>query len=125
MAAKILVVDDYAETLAIYRELFEMQGYQVAVAASDDEARARLVEMWPSLVIIDDDPSRMPGVDLIARLRDLAQSHGQKPFSALAIRGDYFLRRAPALPGFDFVVSKPLDFDHLDALVKQAVLANQ
>lgn len=121
MTAQILIVDDYVDTLSIYQELFEMQGYCVSTASSEEAAMASLQAHWPILVIVDDDHGETSGVSLIARLKRFAMANNQGRLLAIAIRGDFLAGEEPLLPGFDYVVSKPLDFDFLDSLVKRCV----
>lgn len=118
MAAFLLIVDDYIDALLGYRTIFETQGYQVATALTPDEALACMRTQSPGLVIVDDDPGLMSGVDLGARLKRLSLELGRQPVPVIAVREDFSAGEEPVLIGVDYVLSKPLDFDHLDAVVR-------
>ena len=122
MIAKILVVDEYLDTRSIYRELLQMQGYEVCTAASGHEAIDCMQEHWPDLVIIDNDPGKMSGTSLVARLKQFAVEGKRTPVKAIAIRGDFIAERDALLPGFDYVMAKPLHFEQLDEVVRQCML---
>lgn len=125
MKPRILIVDDYPETLATLRELFESQGYSVSTAESSERALATLDEHWPDLVIIDDDPSGTSGVALIASIKTVAFGRGLKSLPAIAMRNDYLVRAEPVLIGFDYVVSKPLDFERFEGLIRRCICTGQ
>ena len=120
MTAQILIVGNYLDTLSIYQELFEMQGYSVSIAASAEAAIASFQAHSPSLLIIDDDLGETSGVTLVATVKQLAMENSRE-IQAIAIRGDFLAGEEPLLPGFEYVVSKPLDYDHLDRIVRSCV----
>lgn len=117
MNETILIVDDYAESLLIYRELFEMQGYEVSTAESVEQAASSMIARWPSLVIVDDHPMGISGVQLVSHVKRLATEYARPVPVAIALRGDVFGGQEPVLVGFDYVFGKPLDFERLDAVV--------
>jgi DNA-binding response OmpR family regulator len=56
---KILAVDDDANALRALRQILTQKGYEVAIAASGEEALERLGDGTPDLVILD---VAMPGL---------------------------------------------------------------
>ncbi len=70
MAEKILVVDDSRLVTDIVRMRLEMQGYDVELAHSGEEALAKIAREVPDLMVLD---VQMPGIDgyeVCRRLRD-------------------------------------------------------
>lgn len=70
MAEKILVVDDSRLVTDIVRMRLEMQGYDVELAHSGEEALAKIAQEVPDLMVLD---VQMPGIDgyeVCRRLRD-------------------------------------------------------
>ena len=57
---RILLVDDEADLLSLWKVRFESNGYEVTTALSGEEALAQMSVINPSLVITD---LRMPGID--------------------------------------------------------------
>ena len=61
-----LIVDDNAQFLEAARALLERQGMRiVAVASSGEDARRRLDETQPDLVLVDIDLGEESGLDLV------------------------------------------------------------
>lgn len=70
MSEKILVVDDSRLVTDIVRMRLEMQGYDVELAHSGEEALAKIALEVPDLMVLD---VQMPGIDgyeVCRRLRD-------------------------------------------------------
>ena len=66
MALRALIVDDNAQFLEAARALLERQGMRiVAVASSGEDARRRLDETQPDLVLVDVDLGEESGLDLV------------------------------------------------------------
>ena len=120
MTTKILIVDDYLDTLSIYRELFEMQGYEVLTATSGDEAALHMQDAMPELLIVDDDPQEESGVRVVARLKRIAMERTRRSVPAIAIRGDFYRGDPPVMLGFEYVLGKPLGFERLGHIVRHA-----
>ena len=57
---RILLVDDEADLLSLWKVRFESNGYEVTTALSGEEALAQMSVINPNLVITD---LRMPGID--------------------------------------------------------------
>ena len=66
MALRALIVDDNAEFLEAARARLERQGMRiVAVASTGDDARRRLDETQPDLMLVDIDLGEESGLDLV------------------------------------------------------------
>jgi len=75
MALRALIVDDNAQFLEAARALLERQGMTiVAVASSGEDARRRLDETQPDLVLVDIDLGEESGLDLVRSI-----VHGERP----------------------------------------------
>jgi CheY-like chemotaxis protein len=71
MAVRALIVDDNAQFLEAARALLERQGMTiVAVASTGEEARRRLHETRPDLVLVDIDLGEESGLDLARSIVD-------------------------------------------------------
>ena len=75
MSVRALIVDDNPQFLEAARALLERQGMRiVAVASSGEDARRRLDETQPDLVLVDIDLGEESGLDLA-----LSIVHGDRP----------------------------------------------
>jgi CheY-like chemotaxis protein len=104
----VLVVEDNEQNLELVEFLLEEGGIRVRVARDADEARARLAEGVPDLILMD---MQLPGTDgltLVGELR-LEPATAEVPIVALtahAMRGD---RERFLEGGCDGYISKPIN----------------
>lgn len=73
--AKILVVDDEPDHLAIVQRWLEDDGYEVVTAANGWDGLALLAEHSPDLTITDIRMPQMDGFQLIKRIREVSDGH--------------------------------------------------
>jgi CheY-like chemotaxis protein/two-component sensor histidine kinase len=117
----ILLVDDEADTLMLFKTVLETQGARVRPAATAAEALGLAAEWRPQLLVSD---LGLPGIDGYALLDAIRSKTAHRALVAVAVTA--FARpddRARALAaGFQEHISKPVD---PDALVRTlaAVLA--
>lgn len=117
---RILLVDDEADLLSLWKLRLESNSYQVTTALSGEEALAKLAMIRPHLVITD---LRMPGIDGMTlfeavRKRNRAipviiiTAHGSIPEAVEATRQGVFSFLTKPLDGRDLVreVEKALKF---------------
>jgi CheY-like chemotaxis protein len=106
--ARILVVEDNPLNLRLVRDILEYRGHEVVSAGSVPEARVRLAEAAPDLVLLD---IQIPGGGGELLLREI-RAHpelARRPVvavTALAMDGD---RERLLAAGFDGYLSKPID----------------
>ena len=70
MKKRLLVVDDEEGLRFLYKEEFEDEGYDVALAASGEEALASLEESPADVVILDIKMPGMDGVEVLRRMKE-------------------------------------------------------
>jgi len=116
MSGYLLVVDDEARSRDLYAETLRAAGFEVQTAADAAEARVRIEDGLPAMVISD---VRMPGEDGLSLLRDVRKTR-DLPFLLVTAHAD--VRQAVAalkLGAVDYL-SKPVDLDELVAAVADA-----
>jgi CheY-like chemotaxis protein len=123
MSVSILVVDDERDVADLFRQRFRRetrQGtYVMHFAASGEEALGRLAEsIQPALAAVLSDIN-MPGMDGLQLLSEIKQRCPDLPVLMVTAYGDDERRRhARELGALDFF-TKPVDFDHLKAQLRQ------
>lgn len=108
MSARILVVEDNPLNLQLVRDILEYRGHEVVVATTVSEARDRLKEKLPHVVLLDIQLPGGGGESLLKEIRS-TPSTARMPViavTALAMEGD---RERLLEAGFDGYLSKPID----------------
>lgn len=116
--ARILVVDDDADSLEIVRTYLESRGYDVSTAVDGKEALAMLEEARPDLVLLD---VMMPGIDGWEVARTI-KDHPE--FSAtrvvmLTARSDFTDKQRGLRAGADDYIVKPMRLEDLGRKVER------
>jgi DNA-binding response OmpR family regulator len=114
---RILVVDDEENIRLLYKEELADEGYEVSVAASAQEALAKIEAERPDLITLD---IRMPGVDGIEFLRLLRERDRDLPVIIVTAYGEY--KQDFSVWASDAYVVKSADLDELKAMVRKVLL---
>ena len=117
MSGYVLVVDDEARSRDLYAETLRGAGFTVKTAADAAEARVRIEDALPSMVISD---VRMPGEDGLSFLRDIRKTHAL-PFLLVTAHADVRDAVSALKLGAVDYLSKPVDLDELLAAVGDAI----
>jgi CheY-like chemotaxis protein len=113
----ILVVDDDDPIRALVASVLQDEGYQVATAATGEEALAALEQGRPLLVITDMRMPVMDGWEFAAELR--ARFDEQIPL--LVMTAAYDPEQRAAEIGASGTIGKPFDLDDLVRAVEKIV----
>jgi len=114
---KILCIDDDRETAALLVEHLAERGFEVGVAYDGQASLSVILQMMPDLVLCDINMPVMSGFELLELLRQIAPQFGHIPFvflTGLTGRDDELKGRRL---GADDYVTKPIDFEMLDAII--------
>jgi len=115
-----LVVEDFEDSRFMMRRLLEMAGYDVLEATDGEQAVRLAVKERPSLILMD---LSLPKLDGLSATRRIRKRRGLRRVPIVAISAhDGPESRAEALEaGCDEYVTKPIDFDRLNALLGRFV----
>src|SRR5215210_7726879 len=122
-SASILVVDDEPDVAEFFRQRFRRetrQGtYVIHFAASGADALDRLSQaIEPTLIAVLSDIN-MPGMDGLTLLGEIKQRFPGLPVMMVTAYGDDERRRRAAEHGASEFITKPVDFDHLKAQLRE------
>jgi DNA-binding response OmpR family regulator len=117
--AKILIVEDDADLVETYTDLFEAHGHSVSCAADIREAIDRLFEMQPEIITLD---LHLPGNSnsAIAILVHTAKQINQSKIIIITGHPE----RMPGIDDnkqIDLILTKPVDNAHLLAMIDRLV----
>ena len=123
MSVSILIVDDETDVAELFRQQFRRevrQGlYVLHFASSGAEALDKLADgIRPPLIVILSDIN-MPEMDGLDLLREIKDRWSELPVIMVTAYGDDERRRLASVYGAAEFVSKPVDFDHLKAQLRQ------
>jgi DNA-binding response OmpR family regulator len=116
-AKKILVIEDDRETAGLISEELRDRGYDVHVAYDGREGFAAILKTMPDLVLSDISMPVMTGFEVLERLTALGPRFGNMPFVFLTALTDRDNELKGRQLGADDYVTKPIDFDVLDAII--------
>jgi CheY-like chemotaxis protein len=123
MSVSIPIVDDEPDVAELFRQRFRRevrQGlYVLHFAASAEEALQMLADgIRPELIVILSDIN-MPGMDGLALLHEIKERWPALPIMMITAYGDEERRRRAEEYGAADFVTKPVDFDFLEAQLRQ------
>jgi len=120
MSAKILVVEDDPENIAIFQRLLSRKGYETLIADNKEDGIRAATEEQPDLILMD---MKMPetkngatkdtaGLDAIIHLKS-AETTSHIPIIALTAQTMVDQRKRIEEAGCDDLQSKPIEFANL------------
>lgn len=115
MSHKILIVDDTIATLGALAELLTAAGFAVATAADFEEAKRKVENEAPDLLIVDIRLGPYNGLHLVVRER---LAHPERPVIMTTGFPDALLEAEARRYGAEFL-EKPIRSSDLIALVKK------
>lgn len=112
----VLLVEDSRDSREALRLLLEVEGFQVATAATAIDALRMITAdgLRPCIILLD---LVMPIVDGLAFRRQLHDVPGMKRTPVVALTGHEPMRRQAEAEGFFRALLKPTDIDELVGLV--------
>jgi DNA-binding NtrC family response regulator len=117
-AAPILLVEDKDSLRAMLRHALESQGHAVVEARDEAEARARLADSLPAVVLSD---LRLPDGDGLGVLRAARDADPELPVIVMTAYGSIQDAVAAMKDGATDFLAKPVDPDHLLLLIERAL----
>ena len=117
MGKTVLVVEDDADLIGIYKEILELHEYDVQTALNGEEGVEKFKQTKPSLVIMDGDMPVLDGYEAFKKIKDIdvyAKVVIVTGFSDLEPKSQAAIKQ-----GLIKVISKPLGVDELLALAKK------
>jgi CheY-like chemotaxis protein len=114
----ILLVEDFEDSRFMMRMLLEMSGYRVLEAADGQAAVELAGEECPDLVLMD---LSLPVLDGLGATRLIRQMENicDVPVIALTAHGTEEFQDAARTAGCDQFVTKPVDFDLLETVIRE------
>lgn len=104
----ILIVEDVAANIALYRAIIERAGYAVAVAEDGETATEMASAKRFDLIVMDIGLPGIDGAEAARRIRASGGPAADAPIIALTADDDTHVRRACKEAGMNGYLAKPL-----------------
>lgn len=115
--ASILFVDDEKDVLDSFKVGLTERGYDILTAMTGAEALEILASFTPNVILADLRMEPMNGFDLFQQVKkDKKLSH--IPFFFLTAVDDFLAQKYGQKLGVDAYITKPVDLDKLDSIIK-------
>jgi len=113
----VLIVEDVEDTRYFMRLAMEQLGYLVIEAADGAKAVEIALRERPDVILMDLSIPVMDGIAATTSIRTNEEMR-EVPIIALTAHQEVDLRSEAKASGFDAYVTKPIDVDFLDDLIK-------
>ena len=113
----VLIVEDVEDTRYFMRLAMEQLGYLVIEAADGAKAVEIALRERPDVILMDLSIPVMDGIAATTSIRANEEMR-EVPIIALTAHQEVDLRSEAKASGFDAYVTKPIDVDFLDELIK-------
>jgi DNA-binding NarL/FixJ family response regulator len=114
---KILCIEDDHETAELISEELADRGFDVQVTYDGMRGYTAILKSLPDLVLCDISMPAVSGFDVLERLAAAAPRFGNMPFIFLTAVTDREVELKARRLGADDFVTKPIDFDLLEAII--------
>jgi CheY-like chemotaxis protein len=113
----VLVVDDTVDNLVIISLHLQQSGYRVVTATNGEEAIRVAALTNPDLILMD---LSMPGLDGLGATRKIREHPTLRPVPVVAVTAfnTEGFKRAAHDAGIDGYITKPIDFERLNDLIR-------
>ncbi len=120
--AKILIVEDNADNMKLFRTLLTLKGHEVIERRDGSDLLQILAREEPDLVLMDIQLPQRDGFALLESIRESPQAHQKVvALTAHAMAGD---RERALDTGFDDYITKPIDIrafpERIDRIIEGA-----
>jgi two-component system, cell cycle response regulator DivK len=117
----VLVVDDFEDSRFVLRQLLEASEYRVIEAADGREAVETAQRHCPDLVLMDLNMPLVDGLTATKLIRECRGACRDVPIVAVTAFDTYGMKEAALEAGCDDYLAKPLDFDHLEKVLRRCL----
>lgn len=120
----VLVVDDTVDNLVIISLHLQQSGYRVVTATNGEEAIKVSALTNPDLILMD---LSMPGLDGLGATRKIRERPSLRPVPVVAVTAfnTEGFKRAAHDAGIDGYITKPIDFERLNDLIRSLLPVNK
>jgi two-component system OmpR family response regulator len=116
---RILVVDDEVEVCSVLRDFLTVKGFEAYTALDGQTAITKVKDIRPHIVLLDIIMPGMGGIEVLKEIKRVDPSVAV--IMVTGVRDDELGRRTFELGAYDYI-TKPVDFDYLETLLKVKII---
>lgn len=113
----VLVADDFKDSRLMLRRMLEAKGCAVVEADDGEEAVETARRVCPDLILLDLNMPRVDGLMAAQKIRELRGVCEGVPIVAVTAFDTYGMKEAALEAGCDEYLTKPIDFEQLEAVL--------
>jgi CheY-like chemotaxis protein len=117
MRARILVIEDYQDSRRMLKLILESLDYEVVTARNGNEGLSLATKMPVDLILTDLGLPDLDGIGVVRRLREIDDRYRSIPIIMQTAIDRAECYEAARDAGCTEVLSKPIDFNTLEALI--------
>lgn len=117
----ILIAEDFDDIRFLLKTVLEGKGYRVMESVNGQEALEIAIRERPDLILMDLNMPVMDGIEATRRLCEQPETSTVPVIAITAHCNDAAWRERAVDAGCVECVSKPVDFEELDALINRVV----
>ena len=118
----VLVVDDFEDSRIMLKRMLEMSNYCVLDAADGREAVEMVRQSCPDLLLMDVHMPKLDGLAATRQIRECQDRCRDVTILALTAYDTCDMKEAALEAGCNGYITKPIDFDELDKVLRQYLL---
>lgn len=113
----VLLVDDTVDNLVLFSIVLQQKGYRVVTASNGEEAIKAALLAHPDVILMDIGMPKLDGLGAARKIKEY-ESLNDTPIIAITAFSTDGFRRAAYDAEFAGYMTKPLDFERLDELIR-------
>ena len=117
-ANSVILVDDESEVRDAYRQMLELEGFEVAASPDAEGALAHVSQQWPGVLVSDIRMPRMDGLELFDKVREIDP---ELPVILVTAHGEISMAVSAMREGVYDFIEKPADPEALIKTVRKAL----
>ena len=118
----VLLVEDFSDTRNMIKRALERSDFRVIEAANGFEAVEVVRKSCPDLILMDLNMPQMDGLTAVRQIREIGEACEEVPIIAITAHDVYGIREAALEAGCTAYITKPIELNELERVIRQALL---
>ncbi len=121
MSKVLLLIEDDPLMLRLYRKIFELEGYEVELAAGGQEGLDKAKSDKPTLVLLDIMMPKMDGFEVLGKLKEDPETKDIPVVVLTNLAGTQDAKKAMEMGASKYIIKSEQDPKEVATLVKEVL----